>query len=45
MRDGRLEHKIRVKEGARPYQKAPYRLSPEQKEVLHAELKAFKEKG
>ena len=45
MRDGRLEHKIRVKEGARPYQKAPYRLSPEQKEVLHAKLKAFKEKG
>ena len=43
--DGRLEHCIRVREGARPYQKAPYRLSPEQTEVLHKELKEFKDKG
>ena len=45
LRDGRLEHCIRVREGARSYQKAPYRLSPEQTEVLHKELKKFKDKG
>ena len=45
LHDGRLEHRIRVREGAKPYQKAPYRLSPEQKEALHTELKEFKEKG
>jgi len=45
LRDGRLEHKIKVKELAKPYQKAPYRLSPEQKEALHEELREFKKKG
>ena len=44
-RDGRLEHKTRLREGAKPYQKAPYRLSPEQVKALHAELKGFKDKG
>ena len=44
-RDGRLEHCITLREGAKPYQKAPYRLSPEQTKVLHAELKEFKDKG
>ena len=45
LRDRRLEPRIRVREGVRPYRKAPYRLSTEQKEVLHTELKEFKEKG
>ena len=44
-RDGRLEHKIRLRDGAKLYQKAPYRLSPEQVQVLHAELKEFKDRG
>ena len=42
LRDGRLEHRIQVREGARPHQKAPYWLSTEQKEVLHTKLKEFK---
>ena len=45
IQDRRLQHQIRIREGARPYQKAPYRLSPEQKDALHAELRGFKEKG
>ena len=45
LRDKRLEYCIRVREGARPYQKAQYRLLPEQTEVLHKELKEFKDKG
>ena len=45
LRDRRLEHSIQVREGTRPYQKAPYRLLPEQTEVLHKELKEFKDKG
>ena len=45
LRDGRLEHRIRVREGAKLYQKAPYWLSPQQTEALHAELKEFKDKG
>ena len=42
---GRLQHIIHLREGAKAYQKAPYRLSPEQKEALHKELRGFKEKG
>ena len=45
VKEGRRPHRIRVKEGARAYQKAPYRLSPEQVKVLHEELKGFKNKG
>jgi len=35
IKEGRRSHRIRVKEGARPYQKAPYRLSPEQVEGVY----------
>ena len=45
IREDRTSHKIRVKEGAKAYQKAPYRLSPEQTRVLHEELTGFKNKG
>ena len=45
LRDRRLEYRIQVCEGTRPYQKALYRLLPEQTEVLHKELKEFKDKG
>ena len=45
MIQGCTQHNIRIKEGAKAYQKAPYRLSPEQKEALHAELGEFKQKG
>ena len=38
-------HSIRLKEGARPYRKVPYRLSPSQKQALEAELGEFYEKG
>ena len=40
-----VSHVIRLKEGARPYRKTPYRLSPNQKEALEAELGEFYEKG
>ena len=40
-----VTHTIRLKEGARPYQKVPYRLSPGQKKVLEAELGEFFKKG
>ena len=43
IREDRTSHKIRVKEGAKAYQKAPYRLS--QTRVLHEELTGFKNKG
>ena len=45
IKEDRVSHRIRVKEGARAYQKAPYRLSPEQVQALHEELKEFKQKG
>ena len=45
IREGRLSHYIRIKEGARAYRKAPYQLLPEQKRVLHKELREFKDKG
>ena len=45
MKEDRISHKIRLKEGARAYQKAPFWLSSEQTKVLHEELSKFKGKG
>ena len=45
VKEDRISHKIRLKEGARAYQKAPFRLSSEQTKVLHEELSKFKGKG
>ena len=45
VKEDRISHKIRLKEGARAYQKAPFRLSSEQTNVLHKELSKFKGKG
>ena len=41
----RTQHVIRLKEGARPYQKAPYRLAMDQREALEQEMREFLEKG
>ena len=45
IREDRTSYKIWVKEGAKAYQKALYRLFPEQTRVLHKELTGFKNKG
>ena len=39
-----VTYTIRLKEGARPYRKVPYRLSPNQKKALEIELGEFYEK-
>ena len=36
-----MVHSIRLREGARPYQKAPFRLSVDQKAALEKELQGF----
>ena len=41
----KTKHTIRLKEGARPYQKAPYRLAVDQREALEQEIKEFRRKG
>ena len=40
-----VTHTIRLREGARPYRKIPYRLSVNQKAALEAELGEFFDKG
>ena len=42
---GRVTHKIALKEGAKVYQKAPYRMAPNQQETLKEELTEFLRKG
>ena len=44
-REGRIKHSIKLREGAKAYRKAPYRMAPEQKDALKAELEEFLKKG
>ena len=44
-RENRVKHSIHLQKGAKPYRKAPYRMSPVQKDALKAELEEFLKKG
>ena len=44
-REGRVQHRVNLRAGAKAYRKVPYRMSPVQKEALKTELEEFLQKG
>ena len=43
--DRAVKHKVQLAEGAKPYQKVPFRLSPDQRELLNEKLQEFWARG